>query len=85
MGVSAADFPAAPACARLLGFRESARPLLRQMQKGPLPLFSRPARAAADWALDLRADALWAIGAGRSIGETYRQSPVILSDASLIL
>lgn len=78
MNVSAAELPAAPAYARLLGFRESARPLLRQMQRGPLPLLSRPARAAERMALDLRADDLWAILAGLPLGESYRLAPVML-------
>lgn len=78
MNVSAAELPAEPAYARLLGFRESARPLLRQMQRGPLPLLSRPARAAERMALDLRADDLWAILAGLPLGESYRLAPVML-------
>ena len=77
-GVTAADLPAAPAYARLLGFRESVRPLLRQMQRGPLPLISRPAREEGRMALDLRADALWAIGAGLPLGDSYRQRPIML-------
>ena len=77
MGLSKADLPAAPAYARVLGFRESARPLLRRMQKSGFPLLTRPARAP--WAaLDAKADELWRIGAGLPLGDTYRRPPVIL-------
>ena len=78
MGVTRADLPALPDHARILGFRESARPLLRNMQQSGFPLLSRPAREACA-ALDIRADELWRIGAGLPRGETYRQSPVILA------
>ncbi len=77
MRVSAEDLPALPGYARLLGFREGARPLLRRMQESGFPLYSRPARAA-DMALDIRADELWRIGAGLPRGEIYREAPVIL-------
>ncbi len=76
LGVKRADLPALPDHARILGFRESARPLLRSMQKSGFPLVTRPAREEAA-ALDIRADELWAIGAGRSRGETYREKPII--------
>ena len=77
LGVRRDDLPAVPAYARLLGFRESARPLLRQMQKSGFPLLTRPAREPAA-ALDIRADQLWRIGAGLPGGETFREKPVIL-------
>lgn len=77
MGVTGSDLPALPGNARVLGFREGARPLLRQMQKSGFPLYSRSAREK-ETALDVRADELWRIGAGLPRGETYRRSPVIL-------
>ena len=77
MGVKRADLPELPDHARVLGFRESARSLLRRMQKSGFPLLTRPAREAAA-ALDIRADELWAIGAGMPRGETYREKPVIV-------
>ena len=77
MGVTRSDLPALPACARLLGFRESARPLVRQMEKSGFPLYSRPAREPQS-ALDARADDLWRIGAGLPRGDTYRRAPVIV-------
>lgn len=83
MGVTKADLPAFPTSARILGFRESARPLLRQMQKHTqetgFSLYARPAKEAAA-VLDCRADDLWLIGAGLPRGETYRTQPVILHE-----
>ena len=77
LGVTKADLPKTPACARLLGFRESARPLLRQMRESGFPLYTRPARQPAA-ALDVRADDLWRVGAGLPRGETFRQAPVVV-------
>ena len=81
MGVTKADLPAFPTSARILGFRESARPLLRQIQKhtqeNGFSLYARPAKEAAA-ALDCRADDLWRIAAGLPRGETYRMQPVIV-------
>lgn len=77
MGVKRADLPALPGHARVLGFRESARSLLRKMQKSGFPLITRPAREETA-ALDIRADELWAIGAGLPRGETYRIKPIII-------
>ena len=77
MGVTADGLPARPACARVLGFRESARPLLRRMQESGFPLVTRPARSG-EMALDLRADELWRVLAELPRGETYRRAPVIL-------
>ncbi len=77
MGVTRDDLPPLPASARILGFRESARPLLRRMQKSGFPLYSRPAREESA-ALDARADDFWPVLSGLPRGKTYRQSPVIL-------
>ena len=77
MGVKKSDLPDLPSSARILGFRESAQPLLRALQSSGFPLYSRPARAP-DAALDVRADEMWRIGAGLPRGDTYRRSPVIL-------
>ncbi len=78
MGVKRADLPELPDHARILGFRQSARPLLRKMQKSGFPLLTRPAKEPAA-ALDIRADELWQIGAGKTRGETYRTKPVIIT------
>ena len=81
MGVTKADLPLLPASARILGFRESARPLLRQMQKhtqkNGFSLYARPAKEETA-ILDCRADDLWRVAAGLPRGETYRCQPVIL-------
>ena len=77
MGVKRADLPDVPDHTRVLGFRENARPLLRNMRESGFPLLTRPAKAPAA-ALDIRADELWAIGAGLPRGETYREKPVII-------
>ena len=77
MGVKRTDLPDLPDHARILGFRESARPLLRKMQKSGFPLLTRPAREEAA-ALDIRADELWATGAGMASWETYRTKPIII-------
>ena len=77
LAVGREDLPALPGYARVLGFRKSARPLLRRMQKCGFPLVCRPAREAA-LALDIRADEMWRIGAGLPRGDTYLRPPVIL-------
>lgn len=77
LGVAKADLPALPASARILGFRESARPLLRLMQRSGFPLYSRPAREETA-SPDVRADEMWRVLAGLPLGQTYRQQPVIL-------
>ena len=76
-GVKRADLPDLPDHVRVLGFRESARPLLRKMQKSGFPLLTRPAKELSA-ALDIRADELWALGAGLPRGETYRMKPIII-------
>ncbi|MBR3018991.1 MAG: nucleotidyltransferase family protein [Clostridia bacterium] len=81
MGVAKADLPKYPVSARILGFRASARPLLRQMQKhtqkSGFSLYARPAKEETAL-LDCRADDLWRIGAGLPRGETYRIQPVMI-------
>ena len=77
MHVRKDELPALPASARILGFRESARPLLRTMRQSGFPLYTRPAREeSAAW--DARADELWRVLARQTRGGAYRQSPVIL-------
>ena len=76
LGVTKTDLPTLPVSARILGFRERARPLLRIMRDSGFPLYTRPARSGA--ALDVYADELWRIGAGLPRGETFRRSPVII-------
>lgn len=82
MGVTKADLPELPVSARILGFRENARPLLRQMQKhtqkSGFSLYARPAKEETAL-LDCRADDLWRVAVGLPRGETYRQQPVIVA------
>lgn len=77
MQVTADDLPAHPTHARILGFRQKAQPLLKEMQKSDFPLITRPAGNAL-CALDLRADEMRQIIAGLPRGETYRISPCIV-------
>ena len=77
MDVEKSDLPPLPDHARILGFRESARPLLRRMQDSGFPLISRPAQEPC-MALDVRADEVWRVLAGLPLGDTYRRAPVIL-------
>lgn len=81
LGVQRDALPETPAFARLLGFRESARPLLHEMAQSGFPLVTRPARRP-ETALDIRADEIRAIAAGMPLGGTYRQEPVILKDTN---
>ncbi len=78
MDVRKADLSELPPHARVLGFRQSARPMLRQMAKGEIPLVTKTARAPDSFALDARADALWCIGAKVPASTILCQSPVIL-------
>lgn len=69
------ELPSLPESARVLGFRESARPLLRWMRKSGFPLFTRPALSNP---LDQRADETWHALAGLPRAEAYRRGPIIL-------
>lgn len=64
-----------PHYARLLGFLQSASPLMRALKGGQLPLIEKPSRLCQT---DLRADELWALGAGLPMADAYRRAPVIL-------
>ena len=77
MDVQKSDLPALPDYVRILGFRSSARPLLRQMQKSDLLLVTRPAGHAV-CTPDLKADDMRQILAARPRGDSYRQAPVII-------
>jgi len=77
MDVQKSDLPALPDYVRILGFRSSARPLLRQMQKSDFLLVTRPAGHAV-CAPDLKADDMRQILAARPRGDSYRQAPVII-------
>ena len=71
------DGPAAPQYLRLLGFRDSARPLLRAIRdRAILPVITKPGHDPAPLGEDARAERLWSLGAGRP-DNLFRQSPVI--------
>ena len=73
-------FPERPGYARLLGFRKSAAPLLKAIKQAGFPLIDRPGRRVSDdFAQDMRAEALWALGAGLA-PESAWQNPVIVMD-----
>ena len=85
LGVTA-DFArtyARPTCARVLGFRKGAQPLLSEIKRRTaLPLVTRIAGIDDPLlALDVRAQDLWALGcqspALRAAGQDYTAGPVI--------
>ena len=80
LGFRPGSQPDTPDHLRLLGFRESARPLLSEIRKrAALPLVTKPARGKAYLADDARAELLWSLGAGQA-ASLYEQSPIILSE-----
>lgn len=79
LGVQKGDLPEIPGYARLLGFREEARPLLRRMAQSGFPLVTRPARCP-EAALDIRADETRAVIMGLPLCDIYRQKPVIIAE-----
>ena len=78
LDLPAGRLPDAPECLRLLGFRRSAEPLLREIRrKASLPLISKPARGKALLADDARAELLWSLGAGQP-ASLFEQSPAVV-------
>ena len=83
---SLADSHPLPGYARILGFRQSAGPLLGAVRRqSSLPLIAKCADYDRDdplFALDVRARDLWALGcknlAARAAGSDFTTSPVIL-------
>ena len=74
-----------PACARVLGFRRDAQPLLAAIKRqGTLPLVAKALRRADDplIALDVAAQDLWSLGcknpALRQTGRDFSTAPVIV-------
>ncbi len=79
LGQRAQQLPQRPAYARLMGMRRSAAPLLQGIKRGGFPLISRPARHDSDDLFrDMRAEELWALGAGQPAGSAWRQAAIIL-------
>lgn len=79
LGVTKSELTDLPVCARVLGFREAARPLMRAMRQSGFPLYTRPAREK-DAALDVRADDMRRVIAGLPRGDSLRRAPVILPE-----
>lgn len=79
LGLEKEHLPQNPSCVQVLGFRESARPLLKKMQEGNMPLVMRPAKEPA-LRQELQGQDIWQVLAGRDAGEPYRMGPVILRD-----
>ena len=79
LGTEKAALPDQVNCVQVLGFRESARPLLKQMQQGTLPLIMKKAREESMTRENHYAD-VWQLTAGREMGEHYRQGPVIIRE-----
>lgn len=79
LGKTKEQLPLHPACVQVLGFREGARPLMKAMQQGDMPLVMRPARenALGD---EMAFAEIWQVMAGRAMGEPYRRGPVIFRD-----
>lgn len=80
-----AERHAEPACARVLGFRRDAQPLLAAIKRqGTLPLVTKVLRRADDplIALDVAAQDLWSLGctnpALRQTGRDFSTAPVIV-------
>lgn len=79
LGMEKEQLPQSPACVQVLGFRESARPLLKRMQEGNIQLVMRPAKEQA-LNQELHYQDLWQVLAGRDAGEPYRLGPVMIRD-----
>ncbi len=66
-----------PGYARLLGFKQSALPLLGAIKQGGFPLISRPAKAReAGIQQDMVAEMLWRLGAGEAPAAAYAQDMI---------
>ena len=89
LGLTAADMPERPACARVLALNDTGRALLREIRE--IPTVSKAADGAAlggdaarQLALEARADDLWALAlpapAARRGGLGWTASPVYVPD-----
>lgn len=79
LGREKQQLPEHPSCVQVLGFKESARPLMKKMQEGDIPLVMKPAREKM-LADEMHCADIWQLMAGRDVGEHYRQGPVIIRD-----
>lgn len=70
-----------PPAALLLGFRRDAQHLLRQMDRGVIPLISKPAaydRSQPWFRAEQRAWDIWALGCGRPAGLLFTEKMVVV-------
>ncbi|MBQ9943847.1 MAG: nucleotidyltransferase family protein [Clostridia bacterium] len=79
LGTMKEELPRQICGVQVLGFCESARPLLKKMQEGSLPLYMKKAREGSLLTENKYAD-IWQLMAGRDMGEHYRQGPVIIRE-----
>lgn len=78
MGLKEEDIPPTPPYARLLGFRREAEPLLKAIAPSGFPLISRPAKHLGTMlASDMLSEQYWALGAGLSFANAYREQVII--------
>lgn len=76
LGLEKNALPEYPSCARLLGFRQSALPLLHALRSSSIPIVSKNADAAAVLEQDARAEAIRALGT-KNISHFFEESPII--------
>ncbi len=79
LGMEKENLPRHPSCVQVLGFRERARPLLKKMQEGHIPLVMKKARETS---LDDEmgyAD-IWQLLCRRDMGEHYRSEVQIVKE-----
>lgn len=79
LGTGKDELPRQIASVQVLGFCEKARPLMKKMQEGALPLLMKKAREDSMTMENHYAD-IWQLMAGRDMGEHYRQGPVIIRE-----
>ena len=67
-------YPRTPGHARLLGFRSSAKPLLKAVSGQGFPLVTRPARSSIpEITQDMHAEELWQVGSGQGAQKAWQQ------------
>lgn len=79
LGTQKEQLPESIPCVQVLGFREKARPLMKKMQQGDLPVVMKKAREE-QLAREMQYADIWHTLAGRSMAEHYRQGPVIVGE-----
>ena len=70
---------ALPPYAYTLGFLQKASPLLKNAKENGFSVYSNAVSGLCyDMDLDIKADDLWALGAGKTFGAIFRDKPIIL-------